>query len=136
MLLFEFTVEGPPLSQQTMDRRRLRDWRDRVRAEAARQWPPGHTPYTDQLQLTVVYYHDGETIRMDNDNMVKPVQDALNGLVYVDDRQITDTRVRKTNLNGSFRVKGMALVLAEAFARGTEFLHIKVESAPDHRELL
>jgi hypothetical protein len=73
---------------------------------------------------------------MDNDNMVKPVQDALNGLVYVDDRQITDTRVRKTNLNGSFRVKGMTLVLAEAFARGTEFLHIKVESAPDHRELL
>ena len=28
---------------------------------------------------------------MDNDNMVKPIQDAFNGLVYQDDRLITDT---------------------------------------------
>jgi hypothetical protein len=28
----------------------------------------------------VAYYHDGETVRIDNDNLVKPIQDALNGV--------------------------------------------------------
>jgi crossover junction endodeoxyribonuclease RusA len=73
---------------------------------------------------------------MDNDNMLKPIQDALNRLIYEDDRQITDTAVRKTDINGSFRVRGMSSVLAEGFCRGNEFLHIKVEHAPVHEELL
>jgi hypothetical protein len=72
---------------------------------------------------------------MDNDNMLKPIQDALNKLVYEDDQQITDTYVRKTDINGSFRVRGMSAVLAEGFCRGNEFLHIKVEQAPIHEEL-
>lgn len=68
--------------------------------------------------------------------MVKPIQDALNGLVYEDDRQITDIIVRKTDLNGRFRVRGMPLVLAEGFSRGREFLYVRVELAPDHEELI
>ena len=68
--------------------------------------------------LTVVYYHERPAVRMDNDNLVKPIQDALIGLVYVDDRQITDTRVRKTSIDGAFRVRHMSAVLAEGFVRG------------------
>jgi hypothetical protein len=56
--------------------------------------------------------------------------------VYVDDKQITDIRVRKTNLDGVFRVRGMPTTLAEGFSKGTEFLHIRIENAPDHTELL
>ena len=81
-------------------------------------------------------FYDGVPVRMDNDNMIKPIQDALIGLVYTDDRWITDTRVRRSDLNGSFRVKYMSLVLAEGFHRGQEFLYIKVEDAPNHEELL
>lgn len=33
---FEFFVEGPPLSQQTRNRDRLRDWKGYVRSEAAK----------------------------------------------------------------------------------------------------
>jgi len=86
--------------------------------------------------MTVVYYHDGIAIRLDNDNMVKPIQDALNGLIYVDDRQIVDTIVRKTAVDGAFKVRGMSPVLAAAFVAGLEFLHITVDSAPPHAELL
>lgn len=89
-----------------------------------------------QLQIIVVYYHDAVTISMDNDNMVKPIQDALKGLVYVDDRQITDIRVRKTNFDGRFKVRGMAVILAEGFSKGSEFIYVRVEDAPDHAELL
>ena len=59
----------------------------------------------------MTYYHEGESVRIDNDNMVKPIQDALIGLVYQDDRWITDTVVRKTSIDGFFQIRGCSLVL-------------------------
>jgi len=136
MLPFESIVEGPPLSQQTRSRARLQAWNATVRAAAVQRWTSGDLPAAVPIRITVVYYHDGPAVAMDNDNLVKPVQDALNGLVYQDDRLVTDTRVRKTALDGSFRVRGMSSVLAQGFCNGSEFLHIVVEAAPDHEDLL
>jgi crossover junction endodeoxyribonuclease RusA len=136
MLPFEFIVEGPPLSQQTRSPARLRAWRATVRAAASARWPQGQPAVTGSLMLTVVYYHERPAVRMDNDNLVKPIQDALIGLAYVDDRQITDTRVRKASIDGAFRVRHMSPVLAEGFVRGVEFLYVRVEEAPNHAELL
>lgn len=136
MLPFEFTVDGPPVSHQTRYAARLRAWKQTVRDAAAERWPSGTSPSVARLQITVTYYHDGVAVLIDNDNLLKPIQDALNGLVYEDDRQITDTVVRKTDLNGSFRVRGMSLVLAQGFVRGNEFLYVRVEVAPGHEELI
>lgn len=135
ILPFEFIVDGPPVSHQTRRPERLRAWQQVVRAAAITRWPASMVPLTVSLKLAVTYYHDGPTVRIDNDNMVKPIQDALNGLIYNDDRQITDTLVRKTNLNGSFRVRGMSPVLAEGFCGGKEFLYVYIELSPDHEEL-
>src|SRR5436190_20399043 len=115
MLPFEFTVDGPPISHQTRRSERLQAWKQMVRNAAIRRWPKDILPLTTRLKMTVCYYHDGVAVRIDNDNMVKPIQDALNQLVYEDDRQITDIQVRKTDINGSFRVRGMSPVLAEGF---------------------
>ena len=136
MLPFEFIVDGPPVSHQTHNPVRLRTWQMTVRAAAMQYWLVGLPPVASRLKLAVTYYHDGVTVRIDNDNMLKPIQDALIGLVYVDDRQITDTQIRKTDINGSFRVRGMSAVLAEGFCRGNEFLYIRVELAPDHEEFI
>lgn len=136
MLPFEFVVEGPPVSHQTRRADRLRAWKQLVRDAAARQWPVGEPPVSIAVKITVVYYHDGIAVRMDNDNMVKPIQDALNGLIYVDDRLITDTQLRKTDLNASFKVKGMSRALADGFCSGKEFLYVRIEEAPDHQELI
>jgi Holliday junction resolvase RusA-like endonuclease len=136
MLPFEFIIDGPPVSHQTRHAARLHAWQHIVRTAAAQRWPANTPPVRIRLSFTVTYYHDGVSVRIDNDNLVKPIQDALNGLVYVDDRQITDTHVRKTDLNGSFRVRGMSPVLAEGFCRGNEFLYICVDIAPDHEELI
>ena len=88
------------------------------------------------MVLKVCYFHDRLSIRLDNDNLVKPIQDALNGLIYADDQLITDTLLRKTCLDGAFRVRGLSPVLAKGFETGQEFLHIVVDSAPDHGDLL
>lgn len=91
MLPFEFTVKGPPFSHQTRDKAKLRAWQDRVRMAASQRWG-SKSLEQGRLRIIVTYYHEESTIRMDNDNMLKPIQDSLNGLVYADDRQIVFTR--------------------------------------------
>jgi hypothetical protein len=59
---------------------------------------------------------------MDVDNLPKPISDALRGLVYLDDEQVTDVLCRKRNLNRDFRVENPSSVLADGLSRGNEFL--------------
>jgi hypothetical protein len=132
---FEFFVEGPPLSQQTRNPRRLREWKEYVRAEATKLWP-AQAPVEIPLKLTVVYYHERPSVSIDHDNMIKPIQDALAGLIYKNDRQITDAQTRKTNIDGRFRLRRLSAVYARAFGGGREFVYIRIEEAPSHEELL
>ena len=74
------------------------------------------------------FYEEGV---LDVDNVPKPMLDAMNGLVYIDDNQVTDLVCRKRNLNGDLRVVNPSSVLAEGFGRSNEFLYVVVEDAPD-----
>jgi hypothetical protein len=89
-------------------------------------------PLPVRLRIAVTYYHEGAAVSIDTDNMVKPIQDALIGLVYVDDRQITDTTVRKTSINGKFETRWQSLVLLTAFSRGDVFVYVVIDHAPPH----
>lgn len=131
MLKFEFIVNGPPVSQQARRRDRLRAWKKTVREEAEKYWSSQHKTATGWVMLQITYFYD--SVLVDVDNIVKPIQDALIGLAYVDDTQITDVLVRKRNLSGNFRIENMTSTLAEGFARSNEFLHIVVIDAPDLR---
>ncbi len=83
--------------------------------------------------LQISYFYD--SVAMDVDNIIKPIQDAIIGLAYVDDDQVTDVLVRKRDLSGNFRVENMTATLAEGFALGSEFLHIVIIDAPDQEVL-
>lgn len=134
MLPFEFIVIGTPVSSQTRNTKKLRKWQDTVRVAAKTRWPAGELPLNQPLKVSVVYYYEGEAL--DVDNMIKPIQDALKGLIYTDDCVITDSYPAKRDLNGNFRVRGMSPVLAEGFCSGNEFIHIKILEAPNQEELL
>lgn len=67
---------------------------------------------------------------------MKPIQDAMKGLAYVDDKQVSDLLVRKRNLSGNFRIENMTSTLAEGFARGNEFLHIVVIDPPNQEVII
>lgn len=123
-----FCLDGPPVSLQASGQSRA-VWKSRVRAAATSQLPAGLSPSTNPIRMTVTYYHAGEA--PDVDNVLKPIQDALNGLIYVDDGQIQDTRSRRRDINGSFRVRSMPPELATAFVHGTEFVHILIEEWAD-----
>jgi crossover junction endodeoxyribonuclease RusA len=136
MLPIEFTVPGPPVSYQTNVRSRLRAWEAKVRNAARACVPLGAPPVgRSGLMLTLVYYHEQPTVRIDNDNLLKPVQDALNGVIYTDDVLITHTVVRKENLDGSIHADDLSPALAAALVAGYEFIYVRVEftSARGHR---
>ncbi|MEB3162114.1 MAG: RusA family crossover junction endodeoxyribonuclease [Prochlorothrix sp.] len=126
---FEFIVEGPPLSQQTRNRERLRDWKAIVRQSAQSAWPIDQHAVTDRVLLQITYFYTD--IALDADNIIKPIQDAIIGVVYQDDSQITDLIVRKRNLAGPFQIQTVTPALAAGLTRGNEFLHILVTDAPN-----
>jgi crossover junction endodeoxyribonuclease RusA len=132
VLPIEFRVAGTPISQQSHNRLLLAAWRETVAAAARAAVPPGASLVVAKVELHVVYYYeDGPTQIPDEDNLVKPVQDALRGIIYRDDDQVMDGTCRKRNIDGSFRVRNWGLVLAEGFVDGREFVHVVVSDAPD-----
>jgi hypothetical protein len=135
MLPFEFIIHGPPVSHQSRNKNRLKAWRRMVRAAARAIWKTA-APQSTRLKVTVTYYHEGDAVRIDNDNLIKPIQDALIGLVYEDDRLITDTIVRKTSINELFRLRGHSLRLLQALNQGDEFLHVVIDAASGHENPL
>ena len=129
MLPFEFVVDGPPVSQQARRRARVRRWTEEVRRSAAQDWPVGEFPEMGPIMLTIIYFYD--TVEIDVDNILKPILDALKGLLYMDDNQITDILCRKRNFNSNLRIENPSSMLVDRFSRGKEFLYIVVEQAPD-----
>jgi hypothetical protein len=81
MMHLEFVLPGTPVSHQAADKARLRDWQSKVRTEAAKAWAAA--PLTGKLKFLLINFHEGDTPPLDDDNMVKPIRDALNGLVGV-----------------------------------------------------
>ncbi len=133
MLPFEFTVEGPPVSQQTRRRERLPPWRAVVRAAAQDLWPVAGTPLEQELSLTITYFY--EDAPTDVDNIVKPILDSIKGLIYRDDVQITDLVSRRRPLAGPFRIDAVSPSIAEALERGREFIHVRVTEPPEEGAL-
>ncbi|MEH2085237.1 RusA family crossover junction endodeoxyribonuclease [Nostoc sp.] len=137
MTRFEFIVDGPPVSQQARNRgkgNRLQAWKNTVRQEAEKYWSAEQKTATGLVMLQITYFYDSD--KMDVDNIVKPIQDAIKGLAYVDDNQVSDLLVRKRNLSSNFRIENMTSTLAEGFARGNEFLYIVVIDAPNQEVII
>jgi len=63
--------------------------------------------------------------------MLKPILDAMNGHIYVDDRLVVSVSATKTPVDRSYRVRRMSQVIADAFVRGDEFVHIRIEAASE-----
>lgn len=77
----------------------LRAWKAFVQAEAAKVWTDPAIQAGD-LQITLVYLCDISP--PDTDNIVKPIQDALIGLVFSDDALIADVDSHRRSLSGTF----------------------------------
>ena len=59
--------------------------------------------------MTITYFF--ENVDLDLDNIPKPILDALKGLVYNDDSQITDLICRKRERNRDMQVLNASPIL-------------------------
>jgi hypothetical protein len=132
-LPWDFTVIGTPISSQAKGVSRAR-WRQTVAAAARAVWPADEAPLTESLQINITCFHDSAP-PLDADNMIKPIQDALIGIVYLDDRQITDTQGRLRDLNERYVVRGITPEQAKGFVSSEPFVHIRIDRPPPLSEL-
>ncbi len=78
--------------------------------------------------VTITYFYlDKE---LDVDNVPKPIIDALKGLVFEDDNQVTDLLCRKRDLRHNFIMLGHSPLLEQSLNRGRQFLSVIVTDAP------
>ncbi len=115
-------ISGRPVSFQTRGQA-LRDWKKRV-GDAARARVPKPSASAEMAVAITHYYRIPP--RFDADNMAKAICDALNNIVYADDRQIVERLARRVPINGRFSLWDMPRELALALCGGREFVHIRV----------
>jgi crossover junction endodeoxyribonuclease RusA len=123
----EFVVHGPPISYQTRDKANLRAWQAKIKSEAARTWTL--PPLTGKLKFIAYNVHEGEEPSVDDDNMVKPIRDALNKLVYEDDRQIRQSETYHIPIDDPIKIRGASAIFLAAYSKGDEFVYIRIEDA-------
>jgi crossover junction endodeoxyribonuclease RusA len=125
--LFDVCVHGQPISAQTARRDLLNAWKQQVGRASAAVWTG--PPLVGDVRIRVSYYSD--TSRIDEDNLKKPIQDALQGIVYMNDRQVKQGIGRLYDINAALKVRYMSEALAMAFSDGRPFIHIEVWHNPD-----
>jgi Holliday junction resolvase RusA-like endonuclease len=103
-----------------------------VRGEVARRWT--EPTLAGDVRLRVTYY--SERAAIDGDNLLKPIQDALQGVIYGNDRQVIVAEVRHLDIDDPVRVRYMPSELALAFSDGRPFVHIEVWPNPDRERIL
>lgn len=80
---FAMAIAERPRSQSAQKKQ---GYQERVRTQA-RTHLSNDMLQTDNLYVRIIWFH-GERVQGDTDNIIKPILDALNGVVYADDRQI------------------------------------------------
>lgn len=124
MLPLEFVVFGTPVSAQgSSESKRL--WKQRVQAAAYAAVVNLPAPTFDPVVLRLAYFYVYAPAA-DLDNIVKPIQDSLKGITYMDDVQVIDlvASMRRKDEN---RGIVMTAVLTDGFAGASDFVHVVVD---------
>jgi hypothetical protein len=134
IIYFELLIRKRPVSNQTQNKINRREWIRLVNEEAQKVWT-GSSPIKDaNLQLTLIYLcrgNYGDRDLLDTDNIIKPIQDALNELVYEDDKLVSDVESHRRFLSELIDITNLPLLLQEGVIIGEECVYVKVsESQP------
>jgi len=123
---FEFLIPKRPVSLQTKNRANLQAWKSFVAVEAAKTWTGTLNTGID-TQLTLVYLCNEDPV--DTDNIIKPIQDALVGLIYKDDPLVTDVDCHRRPLKGITDITHWPGLLIDAIASGNECVYVRISNA-------
>lgn len=127
MNLVEFLVPQRPVSLQAKNKANKRAWKQTVASSAAAAWG-GRPPITSgNLRMTIVYLADESPA--DIDNIIKPIQDALVGVVYVDDDLVSDVDSHRRPRVGTFDPLSLPPLIIQGVLLGTEAIYVRIQNA-------
>lgn len=130
-MVFEFIVPRRPVSFQTTNRGNLSLWKDYVYGYAFREWRG--TPVTDRFfRFSIVFLCDEEP--PDINNVIKPIEDVLCGLVYPDDNSVLSVDGHTRFFSEPFDVASVPGKLASAYYQGNECVYVRV-CTMEHEEI-
>jgi hypothetical protein len=127
--LLEFVVPGVPVSGQG-GRINKRKWRNAVREAASAAWS-GRSLIAKRLRSTLINFHKGNEPPLDNDNLSKPLHDALINLVYSNDRWLIQTQVIQVDIDSPITIQGATGLLLENIRKGEDFLYVRLDEPFD-----
>ena len=84
----------------------------------------------DTVEVRLDYFHMNKR-RMDMDNIAKCVLDALNGIAYVDDRQVILQSSTAYSLASIVNIENGIVDLIKPLAQYKEYLFIRIRNVPD-----
>ncbi|MES2760416.1 MAG: RusA family crossover junction endodeoxyribonuclease [Pseudomonadota bacterium] len=131
---FEFMIPQRPVSLQARSRKNLQAWKAFVSAEAAKTWPVNAQPFAGDLRVTLVYLAADDAA--DVDNIIKPIQDALVGMMYKDDFTVSDIDCHRRFLNDQIDVTDLPLLLKAGVAMAKECVWVRVSLASELRDYI
>ena len=120
--IFELLLPRRPVSLQA---KRLQPWKTYVRAEAARVWTTAPSD-AEAFRLTLVYLCN--TSPVDIDNIIKPIQDALETVVYPADELITDVDSHRRLFTEPFDLTSLPTLLIRGIAQQQECVYVRVQA--------
>lgn len=128
MTPFEFVIPQRPVSAQARRQARLREWKDFVAEHARLAIAVPRALATDPVALRLLYLYDEAAL--DVDNILKPILDALIGVLLEDDSVITDVELRRRSRQTTFTLNVVSPVLAAGLALDKEFVYVALSDAP------
>jgi Holliday junction resolvase RusA-like endonuclease len=120
----EFNLPGVPVSLQSSPRGRGR-WKTRIETEVRRLKGPSAFAEDGPVYLTILLFL-AAPMQGDVDNAIKPIVDAMMGIIYVNDRQLERVLIRKFEPDRprSFVEPSRALSLALAEEPPTVYIRV------------
>lgn len=127
-IICEFCVKGVAVSwraggRRGENRRRLQLWRDAV-AGGATCAVAGSPIFSGKVTVNIALFSEQQG--PDLDNMAKPILDAMQGIVYENDRQVAGHLAEWCDIDGFYEVRFMSRVVAAAMSEGSPFVWVRV----------
>ena len=112
----------------------MREWIREVQSTAKQGWD-AEPPVSGAVAVTITYFYRSSD-PLDVDNIPKPILDALKGLVYADDSQVSDLLCRKRDRNENLLIRNPSANLLASLRDAEPVLHIAMTRAMTSEVLL
>lgn len=132
-IMFEMLLPKRPVSSQTGNRENHQAWKDYVYGRARTAWN-GLPLSTGAFRLTLVYLCDDSPA--DVDNIIKPIQDGLVGVVIADDLLVSDVDSHRRFLSDGIDVTNLPPLLFDGVVNGVECVYVAVSHSKPVEEYL